>query len=52
MRANGFELPSGWAIKWQLIQGPFPVQFDLPRMDTQRFCAGAYDAFERCLGRR
>jgi hypothetical protein len=52
LKDNGFGLPAEWRIKLQLLKGPYPVQFPIPAIGTDRFCAGAYDAFERCMGRR
>jgi hypothetical protein len=52
LKNNGFGLPSEWKIKLQLLKGPYPVQFSIPAIGTDRFCAGASDAFERCMGRR
>lgn len=52
LKDNGFGLPAEWRIKLQLVKGPYPVQFPIPAIGTDRFCAGAADAFERCMGRR
>jgi len=51
LKNNGFGLPGSLKIKYMLVRGPYPVQFPIDSMGTKRFCSGARNALQKCLGR-